>query len=299
MKTKFTLSIIIALFTFVNSYSQNCQIFNGEMESWTTTVYPPSVFSNNEITHKTPDGWLDLLGTFEAIFGEQPSAGSTNDAFSGDSALKITSQEEGGGAILFQKMACGSRPISLSAALKHLNAETIFDTISVAVLLANEFEYGESDEFAFEIDSINSIGFAVIELTGTISAYKEFNTPIKYLKSEVPDSMLVLIYASNNNSNGVTQAFFDDIALEYAPLSSAKTLKTKLSLYPNPANDYLSIDGDNSGITEVKIYTANGDFKGIYSLTNLSLDISDLNSGLYIIEIKSKNEVSHHQFVKE
>lgn len=69
MKTKLTFLTIFALCSITNSYSQDCQVINGEMESWTTTVYPPSVFSDKEITHKTPNGWVDFIGMFEAAFG--------------------------------------------------------------------------------------------------------------------------------------------------------------------------------------------------------------------------------------
>lgn len=165
--------------------------------------------------------------------------------------------------------------------------------------MANEFEYGNSDEYAYEIDSVNSIGFAVIELTGTISAYQEFNTPIQYLNNEVPDSMFILVYTSNNGSNGVTEAFFDDITLEYAPLSSAKNEAGRLSVYPNPASDYVSIDGDISGISEVKVFTAGGQLEKMYALSNKTIDISDLATGLYILEIKSRDEVIHYQVIKE
>lgn len=69
-------------------------------------------------------------------------------------------------------------------------------------------------------------------------------------------------------------------------LSNDEIYNTDFKLTPNPANHYITIDA--SGINQYKIYNAVGEnlMKG---LTNSfeKIDITDLNSGLYFIQINS------------
>jgi hypothetical protein len=72
----------------------------------------------------------------------------------------------------------------------------------------------------------------------------------------------------------------------------ADQAKSFANIYPNPAKDILNIDfAPNTQASELRILDING--KLIRSVNNLypsnQLNVSDLESGLYLIEMRTKN----------
>jgi glutamine amidotransferase-like uncharacterized protein len=76
---------------------------------------------------------------------------------------------------------------------------------------------------------------------------------------------------------------------------------TSISLYPNPVTDYLYIDGSSSNnyksyiiynVSGKKVYTSNN--------TDARIDITDLDSGSYMLEITTQSgKVNRQKFIKE
>jgi len=59
----------------------------------------------------------------------------------------------------------------------------------------------------------------------------------------------------------------------------------KLFVYPNPAGEYIHIEGIPDQAEQVFIYSSDGQLKKVLSITNdeMSVDISSLPAGLYLI----------------
>lgn len=76
---------------------------------------------------------------------------------------------------------------------------------------------------------------------------------------------------------------------EFNILSTAENQKaeTKISLYPNPASDFIKINTDKD--VEVKIYSANGALVKQGKTVNKTLNVSDLSNGNYIIQIDNNS----------
>lgn len=72
--------------------------------------------------------------------------------------------------------------------------------------------------------------------------------------------------------------------------------KVGIRIYPNPANDVVKIEG--AGISMVQVTDLNG--KVVQSLPgNInSIDVSDLQKGIYTISVRTTNEVIHTSFVR-
>ncbi|MEY4331049.1 MAG: hypothetical protein RL609_1797 [Bacteroidota bacterium] len=74
-----------------------------------------------------------------------------------------------------------------------------------------------------------------------------------------------------------------------------------LGFYPNPCEDYLIVTSKSTGI--LKIMSVNGDILYNQSLpadrTNLSIDLSTLSSGFYILEITSNQTIQSSLFIKK
>ena len=85
----------------------------------------------------------------------------------------------------------------------------------------------------------------------------------------------------------------DDAALEEN--------STTFNIYPNPVNDRLFVDAETE-IEEVVVY----DIFGRQQVTetpshqgNLSIDLSDLNSGIYFVKVKTENGEIAKRFIKK
>jgi len=76
---------------------------------------------------------------------------------------------------------------------------------------------------------------------------------------------------------------------------------TLLNIFPNPASDYLHIEGNNMIIDELKIIDVLG--KVIYSnkilQTTSLLDVSFLKSGLYFLTVETKEGRVVKKFIKD
>jgi len=71
---------------------------------------------------------------------------------------------------------------------------------------------------------------------------------------------------------------------------------TNISMYPNPANNFVTIDLQGNNASEINIYTIGGQLalsEIIDNGTNRKLDISKLNRGVYLYEVLNENEIIH------
>jgi len=73
-------------------------------------------------------------------------------------------------------------------------------------------------------------------------------------------------------------------------------------LFPNPANDYITVQSDSDLILGVEVYNMSGVqvYKSAGNVLNqLSLSISGLNSGIYLVKIISNSGVGQLKFIKQ
>jgi len=83
--------------------------------------------------------------------------------------------------------------------------------------------------------------------------------------------------------------------------SSQNEAEGKFRIYPNPANQIINIDG-NQIAEKVEIFDAYGKLIKNFSLLNsenISIDISSLLSGIYILRIHRNNHFSNHKIIKQ
>lgn len=75
----------------------------------------------------------------------------------------------------------------------------------------------------------------------------------------------------------------------------------QLTIYPNPTYDKLNIVNKNEKMKEIKVIDIVGKTVKHYIVnnTNTTIDISDLQKGLYIIWIKGKNEIKTAKIIKK
>ena len=71
------------------------------------------------------------------------------------------------------------------------------------------------------------------------------------------------------------------------------------SMYPNPANDYLTV-ANTADVSQVDIYDVTGKMVMTVNVAseNITLNVSDLNTGMYIINVTNEKGVQTSKFVK-
>lgn len=77
-------------------------------------------------------------------------------------------------------------------------------------------------------------------------------------------------------------------------------LEKVITIYPNPASSIITIDnptGEN--ILEVSVYTINGVKVKQTSNTKKSINIADLQNGMYLIKIQVEDQVLNYKFIKK
>ena len=85
------------------------------------------------------------------------------------------------------------------------------------------------------------------------------------------------------------------------PLSATAFTTNEISIYPNPSNQFLNIRNiDKIEVAAITIYTTTGQLvKAIKEEDYSKINISDLSNGVYILNIKSKNnEKFSESFIK-
>lgn len=83
-------------------------------------------------------------------------------------------------------------------------------------------------------------------------------------------------------------------------LSTAEEKLSALTIFPNPANDIISIKNPNFiNLKSIEIYSVLGSLSKEISFSknaqNPSIDVSDLNSGIYLLKLNTVEELSKFQ----
>lgn len=71
------------------------------------------------------------------------------------------------------------------------------------------------------------------------------------------------------------------------------------TIYPNPASSIVFISSNENEILQAKIYDLNGSLLKIVDRPNNSLDLSELQSGMYILNIKTEDKVASTKLIVE
>ena len=92
------------------------------------------------------------------------------------------------------------------------------------------------------------------------------------------------------------------VVFENGALGIENNAITNISLYPNPTNGQLNIASPNAGINSITIFDlqgrkiANQEFTGN---TNIQIDISNLNSAVYFVDINTDAGIVTKRILKK
>jgi uncharacterized delta-60 repeat protein len=110
-------------------------------------------------------------------------------------------------------------------------------------------------------------------------------------------------YTASNNAtaNYRVAAISNTGNIIYSNTLSLVNITPTINLYPNPAKNNLQIQGLPAGTTKLRVTDLSGNTR-IIATTNstvYSINIAQLTSGNYLLNIKTANEIITKQFIKE
>jgi hypothetical protein len=92
--------------------------------------------------------------------------------------------------------------------------------------------------------------------------------------------------------------FFDDVNLVSGTTSTREAENSKISIFPNPANNMLFINGLTTK-SDISIYDFSGRLVSKQQVENNPIDISYFHNGIYLMKIETATGIVTKKFVKE
>ena len=103
-------------------------------------------------------------------------------------------------------------------------------------------------------------------------------------------------FAGEFSGSGENPGFYiDDISFIQNPVGISEFRKSDFIIYPNPVKDRINIL-TNTNINTISIIDVNG--KIVFKGNNPSIDISNLNNGLYFVKIETAQGITNEKFIK-
>lgn len=138
-----------------------------------------------------------------------------------------------------------------------------------------------NDYFVIE-KSENGIHYYPID---TVKGAGNSNSQISYSIND-PQPLSAQYYKLSQTDFDGTQKNYDPIYLENKNLRD----DSFLSIYPNPSSDYIYLSSNITAIENVKLIDQKGNVVKTYSFIPSSIDMYDIASGVYIVEITQYNQ---------
>jgi len=116
----------------------------------------------------------------------------------------------------------------------------------------------------------------------------------------------ITFYAAVNatNANGGTSG--DEVvttskAYSHSSIGLSEEESISFAIYPNPTSEYLSISTDDDMLENTTIQIMNYNGQVVYKNNNISeiINVSNLNAGVYILQISSESKRGYSRFIKE
>jgi hypothetical protein len=163
------------------------------------------------------------------------------------------------------------------------------------------FDYGLSDQLAdVFVDDV----YAGTWFTNGSNSFKRwreefFNIPHSLT---IGKSSLILKFKASEDSFNWSEFNYQIFALGPETSVSTQNVDCKyheISIFPNPAKDYLFINSGNQKFQQVSVYNTQG--KLILLRNNVAdrLSISELPAGIYILVLQNNQETINQKFIKQ
>jgi len=291
---------------------------NGTCDDWTNTTSDNAdaydmtpnndIVDNSGATVPSPyqavwdndalEDWLEIfyLGAAGSL-DEQP--GSTSSGAGGTRGVKLYDDGDpvitGCSRRLYQKVVGLTIGNDYTFSVDSRSEET--GTPSEVYILNTEI----TDEVG-----INTNGGSDASVDGFTTITTDYNTDSSVftntsLTFTATNTFVVVYVRSLSSVDDATEVFYDNFSLvQDATASVDDVFASNLKIYPNPANDYISILSNNVKISSVELYNILGSkIVSAKTLTNDRLNISNVSKGIYLLKINAEGASTTKKIVIE
>jgi len=317
MKTKLLFTqCLLLVFCFNYGWSQTNLTQNPTMDDHGTRVSPPSMGSttdNADAWDVTPNNSIkdedgnDISSPYQAIWDNDDLDDWLN-TNCGDSDEQPGSSSDGNWDYSAgPTMVVKTRGVKISEACRRLYQKiAVTPGISYTLFLESRSEAMNvpSDVFILNTEIADETGInangaadtnvdAYLNITNDFNSSKSNATTDNFTKNSLeftPSGSFIVIYVRAPLAvDSSHEVFYDNIELyETSSLSTDDFLASNFKIYPNPVKDVITIASSNITVSSVEMYSLVG--KKVISKNNLvnnTLDISNLNSGIYLLKVNA------------
>ncbi len=267
----------------------NNNIQNGNFEVWVEDSIESA--SGDTIRFVRPDLWAPINGLFVAYFLDLniPISAELNGT---NTAAKIEIADLGFGSDLATIVATQARPLTLSGEYKFDGADQSTAFFDV---------YATKFNPAADSSEIVGSGFFKVD-ANTTGGYQNFLANIDYIDGTVvPDT--VYIFVSYFEGEMGTSLSFDNLSLGYTSTGVNAVKKNDLKVYPNPSNNIIKVQLSNKeNLKDAHVEVRSLDGRLLMQINNYqsneSIDISDLATGMYLLNVQDARGVRSQKIQK-
>lgn len=292
-------TLLLASFAFA-AFTASAQIPNGDFENWTAVG-----------SYSNPDSWGNLnpmtasMSTYTCMKGTPGTVGA--------SYLKLVSKSVSGVGVMPGIAATGN-----------VNMSTMSVTGGFATNARPQNLTGSWQYMAYGVDAgfvaayltkwntatmmRDTVATAMRSLSGMAMSWATFSMPFTYTKGFRPDSALIILSSSGTTPVANSYLYVDNLAFAGSVTPTGVSninLAAEVNIYPNPASENalnISIPKNGLSITAAVISDMTGrvlNRSGAQTNTgNLSMNISGLAKGLYIVTVSTTEGTVSKQFTK-
>jgi hypothetical protein len=133
-----------------------------------------------------------------------------------------------------------------------------------------------------------------------LNAWTSVNIPLSYFTAQGFNPGTWFQYKFDNSAPVAGTIYFDNVYFTSTPLSTSNFDAPKIKMYPNPATTNLTIENTDT-IDSITIINTLGQevLKTASTTSVVTLSVSDLQSGVYIVKIVSAGTTSTQRFIKK
>ncbi len=132
-----------------------------------------------------------------------------------------------------------------------------------------------------------TVGAGLFKQTNTVAAYTEFTATINYALADIPDTCVIVLLSSQQNT-GVANStlFIDDLAFELPTGVKAVTAAEEICVFPNPNDGNIFVSNYPVG-AKLLLYDIKGS-KCAEILLSPNANQFNTNNGIYFYRIQNK-----------
>jgi len=235
-----------------------------------------------------PTSWA-TAGATQGTTSVAPNAGS--------SYLKLTASSATAG-IAFTQFAVNKRPDKLTGLLQFMaqGADT-------GIILLQLTKFNNTTQKS------DLIGLGLLSVSAMAMNWTSFSSTIQYdpSSSDMPDSCTIIMETGFNTNHAGSYLYADLLALSGNSSVGELNAISSYNVYPNPAKDKLNIECNlkQNTLVQVEVLDIQGkqikaqDFTMNKGENQVSLDLSDVQKGIYFVRMTSDGESLSQKLVVE